>query len=404
MRTLDISFPNKSGAMLSAKLELPADGQAHNFALFAHCFTCDKNLNAIKHISRAMTTQGLGVLRFDFTGLGESEGDFAETSIGSNMEDLLAAADFLKKEYKAPALLIGHSFGGAAVLLTAHQISSALAVATIGAPFDPEHVTHLFSDQLDELREQGKAKVNIGGRPFFLKKKFLDDLQTVHSHHPIQNLDAALLVLHSPQDEIVSIDNATKIYKAAQHPKSYLSLDGANHLLSKKLDALYVGEVIATWAKRYVQWPTIEPLATNKQVVIRTQQEFTTEVRAGTHGFLADEPESVGGNNLGPTPYDLLVAALGTCTGMTLRIYANLKKWDLEEVRVHLEHNRIHTQDCEGLQSKHKDGKLDFIDREIELYGNLTEEQKEKLLEIANRCPVHKTLTSDIKINTALKK
>ncbi len=401
MKSVKIQFKNVQEETLVARLELPIDQHPHNFAVFAHCFTCSKNLSAVLNISRALTLAGIAVLRFDFTGLGESEGDFADTNFSSNIQDLIAAADFLKEHYEAPTLLVGHSLGGAAVLVAASQIETVRAVTTIGAPYDPAHVTHLFAHGKEELEREGKATVNIGGRPFTIKKQFIEDLEEAESHDNIRNLGKALLLMHSPQDTIVEIDNATKIYKAAQHPRSFISLDGADHLLSRAEDSRYVGSVIGTWAKRYLEIPKPEPLRTDKQVVVRIGDEgYTTEVKAGNHMFLADEPTEVGGNDFGPTPYDFLATSLGTCTAMTLRMYANHKKWDLTEVTVHLQHDKIHMndEDMEG-----KGGKIDHIDRVIELEGNLDDTQRQRLLEIADRCPVHKTLHSPIKINTKLK-
>jgi len=400
MKSLKINFKNQQGDSLTARMELPLDQHPHNFAIFAHCFTCNKNLQAVRNISRSLTQVGIAVLRFDFTGLGESDGDFADTNFSSNIQDLIEAASFLKKNYRAPTMLIGHSLGGAAVLAVASKIETIKAVITIGAPYDPSHVVHLLSNGMDELNEKGVAKVSIGGRPFTIKKQFVEDLEEAEVHHHIQNLNRALLVMHSPQDTIVGIENATKIYKAAQHPRSFISLDGTDHLLSKTADSVYVGEVIGTWAKRYLEMPEPELLKSDKQVVVRTGDEgFTTEVKAGNHQFLADEPTDVGGNDFGPTPYDFLATALGTCTSMTLRMYADHKKWDLQEVTVHLQHDKIHIndEDMEG-----NGGKIDYIDRVIELEGNLDETQRKRLLEIADRCPVHKTLNSPVKINTRL--
>ena len=400
MRTTKVSFTNAEGDKLAARLEMPADSHPHTFALFAHCFTCNKNLTAVRNIARALTQEGFAVLRFDFTGLGESEGDFADTNFSSNVEDLVQAAKFLETEYQAPKLIIGHSLGGAAVLMAKQFISSVKAVATVGAPYQPDHVSHLFQSSLDEIEEQGIAKVNIGGRGFTIKKQFVDDLTHLSSaHSPIKNLNAALLVLHSPQDSIVGIDNATSIYKAAQHPRSFISLDGADHLLSKADDSLYVGDTIASWVKRYIEIPKDEDLKTPKQVVVRIGNEgYTTDIKAGNHALTADEPKDVGGNDFGPTPYDLLTSALGACTAMTLRMYADRKDWDLQEVRVHLEHGKIYNEDSESSDSKSK--QIDHIERIVELEGNLDDKQRERLLEIANKCPVHRTLHGKVIVDT----
>ena len=331
MRTQIVKFENSAGEKLAARLELPADSFPHTYAIFAHCFTCNKNLTAVRNIARALTQKGFAVLRFDFTGLGESEGDFADTNFSSNVEDLVEAANFLTTEYQAPKLLIGHSLGGAAVLVARHRIESIEAVATIGAPCNPKHVEHLLESRKAEIEAEGIAKVNIGGRSFTIKKQFLEDLAALNSNHSIiHELNASLLILHSPQDQTVGIDNATGIYKAAQHPRSFVSLDGADHLLNNQKDSLYVGDVIASWASRYVSIPPKEELKTNKEVVVRIGKSgFTTDIMARGHGLTADEPEKDGGNNFGPTPYDLLSSALGACTAMTLRMYADHKKWDL---------------------------------------------------------------------------
>lgn len=403
MKTLKVNFENSLGQELSARLELPLDSHPHNFAVFAHCFTCTKNLTAIRNIVQALTMKGIAVLRFDFAGLGESEGEFADSNFSGNVQDLVSAATFLTQHYQAPSILIGHSLGGAAVLYARQLIPSVKAVATIGAPYEPAHIHHLLVSGLDEIQTKGEAEVNIGGRNFTIKKQFLEDIQSLQSLPIIQNLNASLLVLHSPQDETVEIDNATQIYKAARQPRSFVSLDGANHLLTDKKDSLYVGEVIATWASRYVEIPEEEALFTDEKVVTRTENDsFTTDIKAGKHAMTADEPENVGGNDFGPTPYDFLIAALGACTGMTLQMYAKRKGWDVQEVKVHLNHDKIYAQDCEDCDKN--TSKVDKIERFIEIEGQLDESQLQKLLEIADKCPVHRTLHSEILIQTTLKK
>lgn len=372
------------------------------FAVFAHCFTCTKNLSAISNISRALTQKGVAVLRFDFTGLGDSEGDFSDTNFSSNVDDIIAASEFLTGHYVAPQIFIGHSLGAAAVLLAAGKIDSVKSVATIGAPFDPAHIKHLLKNGIEEINVSGKAIVSIGGRPFEIKKQFLDDLLNLEPESAIHKLNKALLILHSPQDNTVSIENAAQIYKAAKHPKSFISLDNADHLLTNKKDSLYAGEIISTWAKKYIDPAEKESSMAVKGVLVRTGENgFTTEIKAGNHSLLADEPVSAGGNNLGPTPYDLLASALGACTAMTLRMYADRKKIDLKEIKVHLLHSKIYADDCAGCDNT--SSKIDSIERIIELQGNFTDETKQRLLEIADKCPVHKTLLSDIKINTSLK-
>ncbi|MFK7904135.1 MAG: alpha/beta fold hydrolase, partial [Chitinophagales bacterium] len=365
--------------------------------------TCNKNLTAVRTISRALTQNGIGVLRFDFTGLGQSEGEFADTNFASNVEDLVAAADFLKANFGKVELLIGHSFGGAAVLLANSKIESVKAVVTVGAPSETVHVQHLIGSKKEEIEANGKANVSIGGRPFTIKKQFLEDIQNRNFEEVIHELGTALLVLHSPQDRTVTIDNAAKIYKAARHPKSFVTLDGSDHLMSNKEDSFYAGEMIGCWVKRYVPRPKENPLTTQKQAVVRTGDVgFVTEVVTGNHRFIADEPIEVGGDDFGPTPYDLLVSGLGACTSMTLQMYARRKKWDLQEVTVHLHHQKVHAKDLDDVEDSK--GKIDLIERCIEMEGDLSPEQKQRLLEIADRCPVHRTLHGEIVVKTELLK
>lgn len=396
-----ITFKNNQGEKLSASLEIPVAGKPAAYAIFAHCFTCSKNLSAVVNISRALTQEQIAVLRFDFTGLGDSQGDFADTNFSSNIEDLHAAYDFLKTNYQAPEIIIGHSLGGAAVLAASGTMEAIKSVVTVGAPSDPLHVKHLFSEGLDDIRLKGEATVSIGGRPFKMKKQFLDDLEKNDLKAILGSLGKALLILHSPQDEIVGIDNARKIYEGAMHPKSFVTLDGADHLLTNKPDSVYVGKIISAWVTRYLNLETEDNLITDLQVVSRTGDEgFTTELKAGNHSFLADEPASVGGKNLGPTPYDYLVAGLGACTSMTLRMYADRKGWPLEAAIVHLQHDKVHSKDCENCETSA--AKIDQIDREIELIGELSDQQRGKLLEIADKCPVHRTLHNEIRVTSKL--
>ena len=403
MKTFKVTFENQQGHNLSARLELPADQHPHNYVLFAHCFTCNKNLTAIKNISRALTQEGFAVMRFDFTGLGESEGDFADTNFSSNVEDLIKAAQFLEENYQAPSILVGHSLGGAAVLVARQHIPSVKAVTTIGSPYHPTHVAHLFKDSLEQIEAAGIANVSIGGRPFTIKKQFIEDMNQLSTNKEvIHNLNAALMVIHSPQDETVEIDNATHIYKSAQHPRSFISLDGADHLMSKRADSTYVGDVIATWAKRYVDIPEKPRVATQAQTAAYLGEEgYTMDIYNGKHHLVSDEPTSVGGNDFGPNPYDLLNSALGACTAMTLRMYANRKKWDLKGVKVHLDHGKVHAKDCADCETQ--EGKVDEITRTIELEGDLDEAQRKRLIEMADRCPVHRTLHNEVKVRTTLK-
>ncbi len=403
MRTKKVLFSNPQGIELSARLELPVDQHPHTYAIFAHCFTCNKNLQAVRNISRALNLRGIAVLRFDFTGLGESEGDFSETNFSSNVGDLVAAANFLEEYYEAPGLLVGHSLGGAAVIAASGQIETVRGIATIGAPFNPGHVKHLFSENIDRITDEGEAEVNIGGRPFKVKKQFLEDVNDHNLNQVLNNMDGqALLVLHSPQDEIVGIDNATDIYKAARHPKSFVSLDGADHLLSDKSDSAYVGDLIGCWVKRYLEIPEKQKLKAEKAVAVRLGEEgFTTEIMVRQHGLVADEPESIGGNDFGPSPYELVAAGLGACTAMTVQMYARRKKWPVQEVIVNLEHYKDYAEDMRQVEAP--GSKIDYFERIVEFVGDLTDKQRQRLLEIANKCPVHRTLHGDIEVKTSLK-
>ena len=398
MSSTHITFTNQEGFELAARLEKPVDGRARAYAIFAHCFTCNKNLNAVVNITRALTQGGFAVLRFDFTGLGESEGDFADTNFSSNVDDLVAAANYLKENHESPHLLIGHSLGGAAVLMAAMRLRDVKAIATIGAPAQTEHVTRLFTDKIDKIEEEGKAEVSLSGRPFTIKKQFLDDLKKVQEDHDLRKINRPVLILHSPADKTVSVDNAREIYQELLHPKSFISLDEADHLLSQKEDSLYVGSMIASWVGRYIKTHEPTHLTTDKQVVTRTTDRYTTEIMTDEHALLADEPLEVGGDDLGPSPYELLSASLGACTGMTIRMYANHKKWPLKEVRVHLQHQKIHAKDCEDEKQK-----IDRIERVIDIEGDLSEDQRKRILEIANKCPVHKTLHNKVEVISTLR-
>ncbi|NND51684.1 MAG: OsmC family protein [Flavobacteriaceae bacterium] len=402
MNIQKVTFINKEGLELSGRLELPADRNPHNFAIFAHCFTCTKNLSAVKNISRSLTSSGFGVLRFDFTGLGESDGDFADSNFSGNVDDLISAADFLTKDFAAPSLLVGHSLGGAAVIFAASQLESVKAVATIGAPSNPEHVKHLFQNDLEEIKSTGKAIVNLSGRNFTIKKQFIDDLESNALPEVAKALRKSLLVMHSPQDMTVSIKNAEDIYKAAHHPKSFVSLDGADHLLSNKKDSIYVGDVIAGWAKRYVDLPTDDQLRTKHQVVASLDREdgFTTQMKVGSHMMTADEPISYGGNDYGPSPYELVSAGLSACTAMTIQMYVKRKGWDLQNVEVHTSYGKTHAIDCKGCEDH--DSKIDTFEREIKLEGELDDKQIARILSIADKCPVHRTLHSETQVITTL--
>ena len=394
-------FPNARGQNLAALLDRPA-GEPRAYALFAHCFTCGKDNHAAKRIAEGLTALGIAVLRFDFTGLGSSEGEFANTTFSSNVADLVAAANELRRTARAPAILIGHSLGGAAVLAAASEVAEARAVVTIGAPSDPAHVTGLFKDRLDEIGAKGEIEVALAGRPFRISRAFVDDLAEHRLKERIANLRKALLVFHSPTDDIVGIENASVIFTAAKHPKSFVSLADADHLLSRRRDATYVANVIRAWAERYLDLPAAAPMLpddSNAVVVRETRQgRFQQEIAVGPHRFLADEPVEVGGLGSGPGPYDLVLAGLGACTAMTLRLYAERKALPLEEVTVVLSHAKIHAADCEACETK--EGMIDRIERAIALRGKLDEDQRRRLLEIADKCPVHRTLTSEVDIRT----
>ncbi|MHC1729456.1 MAG: alpha/beta fold hydrolase [Syntrophobacteraceae bacterium] len=405
MQFQKLYFENSDGKRLAARLDLPIDKKPHAFAIFAHCFTCTKNFNAVVNIDRALTMQGIAVLRFDFTGLGESEGDFSQTNFTTNVSDLVAAAEFLTKTFEAPKLLVGHSLGGAAVLQAAGKIPSTLAVCTIASPADLSNVLRFLGDDHGErLAREGEALINISGRDFKIRKQFLDDLQQNSMEAMIRNLRKPLLIFHSPVDQIVSIENAGRIFTAARHPKSFISLDRADHLLANREDSLYVGSVLAAWALKYLHAPVkkeISEIADNRVVTRTGKKGFRTEIVANGHNLVADEPIPVGGANTGPTPYDLLVSALGACTGMTLRMYADRKKLPLDAITVRLKHQKIHAKDCADCAEQ--SSKVDFIEREIELEGDLDQPIRERLLEIANRCPVHRTLESSTKVASKLK-
>ncbi|MEM9895180.1 MAG: bifunctional alpha/beta hydrolase/OsmC family protein [Bacteroidota bacterium] len=399
MKTEKITFKNSVGNTLSAQIDFPAHSQPRAFVLFAHCFTCSKNLKTVNHIASAFTKEGMAVLRFDFTGLGQSTGDFSDTNFSSNISDLKDAYQFLDTNYKAPEILVGHSLGGAAAIHVAKELRKVKAVATIGAPSTPVHVSKLLLDGRESLERDGQAEVAIGGRPFVMKKQFLEDLEKNDSKDVIKELGKSLLVMHSPQDEIVGIENAQEIYVNAMHPKSFISLDGADHLMSKEQDSTYVGSIIASWAVRYIN-PAIKDETLEGTVRATLMGEgFTTEIISGKHHLVADEPPSVGGADEGPTPYGFLLSALGACTTMTLRMYANYKKIPLEGVQVSLTHDKVEKK--EGESEEKSVGKIDQITRNIKITGDqLTKEQRQRLIQIADRCPVHKTLEGKPEIIT----
>lgn len=399
-----VRFKNASGQTLAGRLDLPANGKPRAYALYAPCFTCGKDVRAAVNIGRALAREGIACLRFDFAGLGESEGTFADTTFSSNVADLKAAAAFLAADHQAPKILVGHSLGGAAVLEAAKDIASSVAVATIGAPANPEHVAGLLGPARATIESQGEADVTLVGRKFHFKKAFLDDL----AHHPwrenLRGLRKALLVFHSPADQTVDISNAAEIFTAALHPKSFVSLNEADHLLTKETDSEYVGLILGAWASKYLGELGMQPLespAVGGEVVAHIGEErYRSDLYAGPHRLTADEPRAAGGTDSGPDPYGLLTSALGACTVITLRMYADRKQWPLKGVKVRLTHDKIYAKDCADCEKK--EGKLDQFTRELTLEGDLSPEQRQRLLEIADKCPVHNTLESTSHIVTRL--
>jgi len=396
-------FEGEGGHQLAAALDLP-EQEPLAFAVFAHCFTCGKDALSAKRISTALAAKGIAVLRFDFTGLGSSEGEFANATFSSNVADLVRAAEHLRKTRKPPVLLIGHSLGGAAILAAAKDIPEAKAVVTIAAPSAPAHVTGLFKEHIEDIRNVGEVEVSLAGRPFRIKREFLEDIAEHDLMAQIGKLRRALLVMHAPTDDIVGIDNATRIFMSARHPKSFVSLAGADHLLSDRRDTAYVAEMIAAWAPRYIQPAAADQAAERsgepRRVVVQETRnsKFQQLVSVGPHRLLADEPLAAGGDDTGPGPYDYLIAGLGACTSMTMRLYADRKSLPLDRVTVTLAHGKIHASDCAECETK--EGMLDQIERVIRIDGALDAEQRKKLMEIADKCPVHRTLTSEIRIVT----
>ena len=403
MQTERITFPGHQGSVLSARLDLP-DGQHLGTAIFAHCFTCGKDIPAARRIASRLSAIGFAVLRFDFTGLGQSEGEFESTSFTSNVADLTAAARYLESRGMEPGVVIGHSLGGAAVLRAAETMGSVKAVVTIGAPFDPGHVTHNFAEALPEILEKGAAEVSLGGRPFRIGRDFVKDVQSEELAPAISKLGRALLVMHAPRDETVGVENATQIFLAAKHPKSFVTLDDADHLVSKAKDAEYAAEVIAAWATKYLDIQQPAPPPGVPEGIVRVSENtpdgFLQNINHGpTHHAVADEPLAYGGTNRGMSPYGFLSASLGACTSMTIRMYARRKKWPLAHVRVDVSHDKVHAQDAESGKDAMR---IDAFHRTITLEGDLDSEQRRKLLEIADKCPVHRTLEASSSITTAL--
>ena len=403
MKKINVSFTNSDQKELKGVLELPTNAKPENFILFAHCFTCNKNFHAPTNISRSLASEGFGVLRFDFTGLGESEGDFEDTNFSSNVDDLIAAADFLAKEYVAPSIIIGHSLGGAATLFASKKLDSVKAMVTINAPSNLSHVQKHFESGMDQIEKDGYANIKIGGRRFKIKKHFVEDLRENEQATALKEIRKSLLIMHSPQDNVVSIDHAEELYRSAWHPKSFVSLNGTDHMLSDEKDSKYAGNVIAAWVTRYISKTELPDLETDHEVMANLGPEgFTTQIIAGQHNFLADEPLKAGGNNLGPNPYELLSSGLAACTSMTIQMYARRKKWPVENVETHVSYEKKYSEDCENCEDNK--AKIDSFQREISLQGDLDKKQTDRLLEIADKCPVHKTLSAKAQITTFLKK
>ncbi len=394
-----VQFKGGIDAALAGLVELP-DTPPLAYALFAHCFTCGKDIVAASRIARALVKRGYGVMRFDFTGIGHSEGDFAMTNFSSNVQDLIKAAEFLRTHYEAPTLMVGHSLGGTATLRAALAVPECQGVVTIGSPADAQHVEHQFQTDVDTIEKEGSAEVKLAGRPFTIQKQFLDDIRNT-SVDDIRALKPDLLVMHAPTDSVVDIRQAELIYTAATHPKSFVSLDKADHLLTQAHDAEYVASVISAWATRFVsagEQDALPSVAKGEVFVAERDHAFQLNVFSDQHQWLADEPTAVGGKDQGPDPYEHLLAAVGTCTAMTVRMYANRKQWPLTDVTVKLKHTREHHTDCEGCEETPQ--KLDRIARDIQFFGDLTLEQRERLMEIADRCPVHRTLTGQLEISS----
>jgi putative redox protein len=404
MKNRKLNIENKKGVKLQAYLELPANQKPDYYAVFAHCFTCSSSLNAVRNISRALTNYGFGVVRFDFTGLGRSEGEFADSHFSANVNDLLAVSSYLEDNFKAPSLLVGHSLGGAAVLVAASKLSHVKAVATIGAPATVSHVKQLFSHDSDQLNKDGYTEVSIGGRPFNINPEFVEDFDKTDLPSIVKQLRKPLLILHSPIDMIVGVKNAEQIYHNAHHPKSFITLDNADHLLSNPNDSNYAGRVIGTWVQRYFDGNSKTELDTNNEQVVGylnlKEDNFTTSIQTKNHAMIADEPASIGGDDFGPSPYEYLSASLVACTAMTLKMYAERKQWDLQEVFVYVSHSRKHSDDL-GIELE-KPTFLDHMSKKIRVIGNLDDKQKQRLKEIASKCPVHKTLASNVVFDTML--
>lgn len=401
MKRAKFEVINKKGSKLNAHLELPANQKPHSYAIFAHCFTCNSAFNATRNISRTLTNYGFGVVRFDFMGLGRSEGEFADSHFSANVDDLISVSDYLAEHYKAPSLLVGHSLGGAAVIVAASRLESVKAIATIGAPATVSHAKHLFSKQID-LNSKEPVEVTISGRPFKIDADFVKDFDKTDLLGILESLRKPLLIMHAPHDKTVGIDNAQELYIHAFHPKNFISLDGADHLLSNDKDSQYAGNMIGTWAQRYLGTSENEMLDTKGEQLVAhlniKEDQFTTSMQTRKHRLIGDEPPDIGGNDFGPAPYDFLSAALASCSVMTLKMYAERKKWDLREVYAYITYSQKHSDDL--MLDVEKPGSIDHFLKKLKFVGDLTEEQEKRLVEIASKCPVHRTLTENVVIET----
>lgn len=397
MATRRVGFAGHDGSRRAGRLELPP-GPVRAYALFAACFTCGKDVLAAVRIAQALAQRDIAVLRFDVAGVGESEGAFFAGGFAGQVDDLVAAADWLRSEHQAPALLVGHSLGGATAIAAADRIPEVRAVVAIAAPAEPVHVCHLFGTAVAKARAKGEAEAVVGGKRFRITRDLLEDLEGARFEQELSGLVQPLLLMHSPVDTVVSVEHARRIYAMARHPKSFVSLDDADHLLTRRADAEYAAQVLAAWAERFL--PPREPLPHGGDVEVSSSDAgpFITLVRAGRHMLLADEPTTVGGEDAGPDPYELLLASLGACTAMTLRMYARHKQLPLEQVSVQLSHRRVHAEDCEDCEGQPR--KLELIERVVRLEGPLDAAQRRRLLEIADRCPVHRTLSGELRIAT----
>jgi uncharacterized OsmC-like protein/pimeloyl-ACP methyl ester carboxylesterase len=394
-----VSFVGSAGTMLDARLERPA-GPLRGWALFAHCFACSKEQFAAARISRGLSARGIGVLRFDFTGLGASEGDFANTNFSSNVDDLIAAARWMALQGRPVSLLVGHSLGGTAQIVAALSLPEVKAVVTLNSPAAAVHATDQFKDDVATVETAGEAIVQLGGRPFRVKRQFLDDVRAARVTEAARALHRPLLVMHAPRDVEVSVDEATKLFVAALHPKSFVSLDDADHLITRKADASFAAEVIATWADRYALTdsdpPPPKPIAADDAAHVRETGtgRYRNHVVIGNHVLIADEPPTLGGDDTGPAPYEWLAAGLGACTAITMRMYAERKGLSVARIGVEVRHDKVAGEDG---------SKIDVFQRRISVDApDLATEDRDRLIAIAGKCPVHRTLEAGAKVETSV--